>query len=392
MNETNAIICPDVNDASAKGAAVYLSTIGFSAFLVLPLLVGAAADDLNLNASQIGYLAAMDFAGAAVGSVLALFWVRRANWRVAGSIALTILGCANLISLLIDAFLPLLSIRFVAGLGAGSVLSLSLTALSDTRNPDHGFGLSVAAQVTFMVAGFLILPFVVEVWGVDGIYFLLGVLVLSSLITVRWLPPRGVIQTTPSTSKLSLNPKSILGLAGCTMFSVNVGCIWTYLERMGVAAGFTSKFIGTGLATAVAVGIVGGLTASWLRDRYGRLRPLAVATLGTVVSVAMLAEGMGPITYIIAAGIYNFVWNFALPYQYAAISTTDSSGRLIVLVPAFQTAGMSIGPAIAALFITGESYLAVNYIAAMSVIISLVLFVPICRQQQRFNIHGSTPA
>ena len=226
----------------------------------------------------------------------------------------------------------------------------------------------------------------------DGIYFLLGVLVLSSLITVRWLPPRGVIQTKSSTSKLSLNPKVILGLAGCTMFLVNVGCIWTYIERMGVAAGFTSKFIGLGLAAAVAVGIVGALTASWLRDRYGRLRPLAIATLGTVVSVTMLVEGMGPITYIIAAGIYNFVWNFAIPYQYSAISTADSSGRLIVLVPGFQGVGLSIGPAMAALFITGENYLAVNYIAAISVIISLVLFVPICRHHKRINIHESTSA
>ena len=377
---------------NAKYTAVYLSMIGISAFLVLPLLVGAVADDLNLNASQVGNLAATELAGAAVGCVLAMFWVRRVNWRVAGSIALTILGSVNLFSLLIDEFLPLLSIRFFAGLGAGSVLSLSLTALSDTRNPEHSFGLSVAAQVAFQVAGFLILPFVVEIWGVDGVYFLLGILILSSLITVRWLPPYGVIQTTTGTSKLALRPKALLGLAGCMMYLVNVGCIWTYIERMGVASGFTSKFIGTGLAAAVAMGIVGALTASWLRDRYGRLRPLAVATLGTVVSVAMLVEGMGPITYIIAAGIYNFVWNFAIPYQYAAISTTDSSGRLIALVPGFQGAGLSIGPAIAALYVTGDNYLAVNCIAVVSVIISLILFVPVCRQQHGPNIHGSAQA
>ena len=91
MTGTDTIAYPDVNEASAKYTAVYLSMIGISAFLVLPLLVGAVADDLNLDASQIGYLAATELAGAAVSSVLALFWVRRANWRVAGSIALMIL-------------------------------------------------------------------------------------------------------------------------------------------------------------------------------------------------------------------------------------------------------------------------------------------------------------
>lgn len=381
----------DVNQASAKYTAVYLSTIGISAFLVLPLLVGAAADDLNLNASQIGNLASSELAGAAVGCVFALFWVRRVNWRVAATIALTMLGCANLFSVWIDTYLLLLSFRFFVGLGAGSVLSLSLTALSDTRNPDHNYGLSVAAQVAFQVTGLLVLPFVVESWGVDGIYFLLGILVLSSLITIRWLPSSGVVQSTTGPSSLALSPKTLLGLAGCTMYLANVGCIWTYIERMGVAAGFTSKFIGTGLAAAVAVGIAGALSASWLGDRYGRLRPLAFATFGTVVSVAMLVEGMGPISFLIAAGIYNFVWNFAIPYQYSAISTADCSGRLIVLVPGFQGVGLSIGPAIAALFVTADTYLAVNYIAVVSVIISLVLFVPICRQQQRTNVHESKP-
>jgi len=382
----------DVNDASAKYTAIYLSTIGISAFLVLPLLVGAVADNLYFNDSQIGFLASAELAGSAVGSVIALFWVRSANWRIAVSIALLILGCANLFSILIDSFLPLISIRFLAGIAAGSVLSLSLTALSDTRNPDHSFGLSVAAQVAFQVFGFVILPSVVEVWGVDGIYFLLGALVLSSLVTVRWLPPRGAIKTIPGKMKLSLSPRALMGLVGCTMFLVNVGCFWTYIERMGVAAGFTSKFIGVGLAAAVAVGIIGALTASWLRDRYGRLRPLAVATLATVVSVIMLVEGMGAITFLVAAGIYNFVWNFAIPYQYAAISTADSSGRLIVLVPGFQGVGLSIGPAIAALFVTSDNYLAVNIIAAVSVIISLVLFIPICGQQAGSNSQESISA
>ncbi len=381
MSEAGTAVARDVNDASVKAVAIIISVVGPSAFFVLPLLVGALADDLHLNDRQIGFFAATDLAGAAVSCVLALFWVRRLDWRIIAAMALVTLGCANFASLSVNEFAPLLTIRFLAGMAAGALLSLAITVLSDAHHPERGFGYSVAAQVTFQVAGLLVLPHVINVWGIDGVFLLLSGLALSALLLIPRLPAHGRIQNSSSDSRLRLTPATMLAFAGCTLFFINIGCVWTYIERMGVAEGFTAIFIGNGLAAAVAIGIAGALAASWLRDRYGRLRPLALAVAGTVVSVAMLVEGMGAITFVVAVAVYNFVWNFAIPYQYAAISTSDNSGRLIVLVPGFQGAGLSIGPALAASFMSSDNYLAVNYIAAVSVVLSLLLFIPLCRQR-----------
>ena len=75
---------------------------------------------------------------------------------VFGKIALLILGCANLFSILIDSFLPLISMRFLAGIAAGSVLSLSLTALSDTRNPDHSIDMKCSHEYSVLLGGFFV--------------------------------------------------------------------------------------------------------------------------------------------------------------------------------------------------------------------------------------------
>ena len=371
----------DVNAVSAKVAAIYISMFAPGAFFVLPMLLGAVADALQLSDRQLGFLGAADLAGATVTAVLTFFWVRRLGWRFITMAALLVLSVANFASIWMDDFLPLLATRFAAGLGTGAALSVALTALSDADYQEQGFGYAVAGQVSVQVLGFLVLPSVNDAWGVDGMYLLLGIAALSAVGLTKWLPIRGKVRAV-EIDRLSFSPIAVLGLAACALFLMNIGCVWTYIERMAVAEGFAADFIGMGLAAAVAVGIAGALCASWLRDRYGRLYPLAGAVLGTVISVALLIEGMSAFIFVFAAAIYNFVWNFAIPYQYAALSSIDPSGRLIALVPGVHGAGLFLGSLLAALFVTADSYLAVNVLAIASALISLALFVPVCRTTQ----------
>ena len=371
----------DVNEFSAKAAAIYISMFAPSAFFVLPMLLGAAADALQLNERQLGFLGAADLAGATVTAILTFFWVRRLGWRLIAMSAVLVLSVANFASIWMDHFLPLLATRFAAGLGTGAALSVALTALSDADYPERGFGYSVAGQVSVQVLGFLVLPSVNDAWGVDGIYLLLAASALSAIVVAKWLPTQGKMRAVEAV-EFVLSPSAVLGLSACALFLMNIGCVWTYIERMAVAEGFSGGFIGMGLAAAVAVGIAGALCASWLRDRYGRLYPLAGAALGTVISVALLIEGMSAFIFLLATAIYNFVWNFAIPYQYAALSSIDPSGRLIALVPGVHGAGLFLGSLLAALFVTADSYLAVNVLAAASALLSLALFVPVCRRAQ----------
>lgn len=47
-----------VNSPAVVSASVLFSVIGGGAFLILPLVIGAAAVDFGLSDSQLGYLAA----------------------------------------------------------------------------------------------------------------------------------------------------------------------------------------------------------------------------------------------------------------------------------------------------------------------------------------------
>jgi MFS family permease len=356
-------------------AAIGLTVIAMAAFLVLPLYVGAAAQTLTLSQQQLGFLAASVAAGSAISSVVMMFLVRRMPWRRLGTAALLLLLLPMITSLLVEDAVGFMALQGLAALGSGSTYSLALTALADSRHPDRAFGLSLAAQVAFQVTGMLLLPWVVSGAGLDGMLGVFIALELIGLFLVRWLPSTGKVLPPAAVKVAIINVPVLLALGGCFFFFFNVGAVWTYIERMAVLAGFESQQTGIGLAIGVSFGIPGALLASWCGDRFGRVAPLTVGALGTVLALALLNQAMPFAAYVLAAALYNFVWNFSLAYQYAAVNAVDPGGRGVAAAPAFHGAGAAVGPALVALYVTQTSLVAVNIAAGIAVMLSLLLFV-----------------
>jgi hypothetical protein len=220
----------------------------------------------------------------------------------------------------------------------------------------------------------LALPQLLARAGIDGMLLLFVALELAGLALIAWLPEGG--RTVSLRSGRTAMPRLPLwlGLAGCFFFFFNVGAVWTYVERMAALAGFSAVQIGNSLALGVAFGIPGALLASWCADRFGFLGPLAIGTAGTLAALWMLGEGTSLGAYATAVALYNFVWNFSLPFQYGAVNRVDPSGRGVAAAPAFHGAGVAIGPGLTALYVTQTDLSAVNWIAAMAVLSSLTFF------------------
>lgn len=368
-----------VNSPLCTGLAVIYSVVGAAAFLVMPLLVGAAAEEFQLNESQLGYLAATAMGGSAISAVLAIFWVRRFNWRLIMTMAMLILGSAYGFALSAADYAALLPAIFVASLGGGTAYSLALTILSDNDNPDRVFGYSIAAQVSFQVIGLMFVPGLIENGGIDVLFLLFIALALLGL-TGSWLiPVKGKNKDINNVMQIFSQKNVMFALAGCLFFFFNVGCFWTFIERMGNAAGYTGQTIGNSLAAGVSVGILGSLCASWFGSRYGRLRPLLFSALGTVVSAILLSVSDALSIYVIAVALYNFVWNYSLVYQYAVVAAADDSGRGVAMAPAFHALGGALGPALAGILVSTDSFIAVHILVSVSVMISFLFFIPACR-------------
>jgi predicted MFS family arabinose efflux permease len=346
-----------------------------AAFLVLPLYVGAAAQDLGLDQQQIGFLASAVAGGSAISSVGMMLLVRKIRWRRAGAVTLSLLLVPMLCSVFIDDARWFVALQGLAALGSGSTYSLALTALADRRHPDRAFGYSVAAQVSFQVVGMLTLPHLVARAGIDGILVLFVCMALAGLLLLRWFPGQGRELAGVDHKPSLINLPMLLALGGCFFFFFNVGAVWTYIERMAVLAGLSATQIGNSLALGVAVGIPAALLASWCGDRFGRIGPLSLGALGTLVALVLLDTEMSLTVYVLAAALYNFVWNFSLPFQYAVVNAVDAGGSGVAAAPAFHGAGVAVGPGLAAMYVTETSLAAVNWVAGIGVVLSLMLFV-----------------
>ena len=358
-------------------AGILLCIVGAAHYLMMPLLIGSAAEQLKLVESQLGILASLLMSGATISALLAIFLVRRFHWKklAAFTLSMMVIGTGGTL-MTQDSFSHFLAAVFLISVGGGATYSLSLTILSDNGQPDRVFGYCIAAQVSFQVLGLLILPVFIENHGLNALLLFLLVLDISGLYVIRFLPSAGKSPILHNPFSVFMQGRVVYALLGCMFFFFNVGCFWAFIERMGNAFGFSAQTIGNSLAIGVSMGIVGSLAASWQGNRRGRLEPMMISAIGTVVSVILLSVSIKLAVYILALAIYNFVWNYSLAYQYSVVASVDASGRGIAVAPAFHALGATIGPAVAGLVITSDNFLPLNILVALSVIISVLLFIP----------------
>ena len=177
-----------------------------------------------------------------------------------------------------------------------------------------------------------------------------------------------------SVAEVLNQPKALLSLMACLVFFISIGAVWAYLERLGTLSGFAAVELSQVLAGGVAISILGSITAIWQGSRYGDLSPLGGASCGMLVAVVMLQAPMSMAQFFVAFAIYNFFWSYSLSYQYAAVARIDSSGRYVAVTPAFHSIGGAVGPLMAAVFVTSEQLIAVNFVAGIALLISFALF------------------
>lgn len=368
---------------SAVWSGILVGTIGLLVFLILPLYVGALAA-IGFDDSQLGNLAAMDLAGMALASILALFWIKRLNWRRVGLLAMTALALINLACLGVTDYSSLMFLRLVAGLTAGSAIVLSYSIIANTTHPDRYMGLFVSAQVLTGSIGFIAIPSFVADSGVDVFYYLFGGMALLAAVFVKWFPKEGhageLHKAEASRFHVSAKLAIFSVLIAMTLFFIGQGSIWTYGERIGAEAGLDAQMIGNVLAGTSFAALFGGLLSAWMDVRFGRFWPILLAITVQLVALVLFYGEMEMIQFALIFAVFSFSWNFGIAFQVGALISCDSDGRYTALIPAFQGAGLAIGPALAGSFLSGEGYYMVNIVSGMALFAYLLFILPFCRR------------
>jgi MFS family permease len=374
----------DVNDRRALVAAILLGVAGPEVFIVQPGFVQGMVQYLGFDDRAAGYVASAEMWGIAATTIAMTFAAHRVNWRLVVLISLLTMAAANALSTAVPGLWSFGMLRFVAGLGAGGLISLSFAAIGLTSRPDRNFGYLIMWVLTYGALGLWLMPTVCAHAGFDGVLWFFALFPLITLPWLKYFPVSGenVAQVEKDAVDLTSSAKSA-ALAAMFLYFLAQGVVWAYLSLIGIAGGLTEQQVANGLTVSQFAGIAGALGAALSAGRYGRIGPLLCGIIGGAATLYFLVGRFSALNYLVAVTVYNLAWNFTHPYLLGAMASFDRRGRVVVYAVAMQMLGLAIGPSLAASVIEEGYYANVTRLGAALFIASAIFILPPVLAQAR---------
>lgn len=365
-------------------AAILVGVIGPEVFIVQPGFVQGLVESLGFDDRSAGYAASIEVWGITATTLLMTFFAHRFNWRKVIAASLILVALSNLLCLGVHDKTLFVLLRFLAGAGCGSLISLSFTTVGLTSNPDRNFGYLIMWVLSYGAVVLYLMPAAYAFSGMTGPLLFFAAFPLTALPFVSAFPVNG--DTTAAVEADAINlPPALKSLALAAMFAYFVaqGVAWAYLFLIGTAGGLSEQHVATALTLSQIAGVAGALLPAMVGSRFGRWRPLTVGIVGGAAALTFLIAHFEYLPFILWVCVYNFFWNMTHPYLLGSMASFDRRGRVVVFAVAMQMLGLAIGPALAASVISPSHYDRVNWLAIGFFLVSWICILPPVLAQQR---------
>ena len=360
-------------------AAILLCLPGVTFFNILPVYLGAATEHFGLTPDKVGFLSAAEMGSLALASLLGPLWINRFDWRRIAFFVILVMLSGNLLTIIVNSYESLLLVRIYTGLfGEGIAFALAVAAVSESQKPDRGFALLTMAQTIVGAIGLFYLPGMISIWGISPVMLFLVLLTLIVLPFLGSMPMRSTkLHSTVSNQLVFPIYLPLIGLLSLTLFCMNIGAFWGFVERIGNHAMLEADTIGMALGLGMLAGIPGSAVAAWINDKYGRIWPFCLTLIAHGGLMFILLTPLTGVKLSLIMIAYNLVWNFGMPFLQGLISTSDSTARTAVLIPVAMSAGVGVGSAIAGILVGQYGYASISTFAAICCCLGLITFIPV---------------
>jgi predicted MFS family arabinose efflux permease len=372
------------HSAIARLLLAFLGTAGLFYVNIMPALVAGLIDGLGFSNREAGLVGSANVYGAALGALCAVFLVRKLPWRASCVCLFLGLIAIDSASILVSNATVMTGLRFVHGFTGGLSVGIAFSVMARTSEADKTFGYLLVVQYSLGGLGIMLLPPLVPEYGTWVLFAALIGFSGVTLCMVPFLPaypqPEKAVQSV-SDDKAGVQVLPLaLTLAALFLFqAANMG-LFAYIIGMGRHYGLEQDFIGTWLAIASWVGVLGSVLVIFLSIRFGRFKPLAAGICVTILGTVLLHWSGIPWAYALANCAVGITWAFVIPYLLGMCAAFDQSGQTAALGGFASKMGLASGPAVAALLMTGDSYtLIINVAVAGLFLCLLVMAMPALR-------------
>ena len=362
---------------------------GMLDMVALPVWIGTLMEFYHLSPVQAGVCVTLFLAGAVIASAATARLYKYVPHRlaVAAGFAVAAAAFGYLATLSLAAATPLVlaGVHALAGLAAGTALSVTHGTIGGTENPHRLFGLVNVALGVFGVAFFAVAPNLIHARGGQVLFeiFALGMGV-AALIALAAFPTAAAVETQANrAAAMPARAWLIIFVVICLTF--NQSLIFSFVERIGDHKGFSHAQVGLVLVILGFVNLLPGGLAALLQNR---LSPVAVGMAGpvlqAVLALTMVNAASFPV-YAVFAIPYVSIVIFTHTFLFGMLSRLDQSGRAVAATPAMMMSGSATGPAVGGAIVAAFGYEGLGYAAALVSLAAVALMIA-------FRARAATPA
>lgn len=349
----------------------------------MPIWIGVLIQFRHMSPSEAGLLVTAYMTGVFLTSVALAPRFNRLAPRLIATAGF-ILGALSFLAIVrLDGFLPLLPAHFIAGVGAGSALSMVHGTISRSARPHRLFAIVNFGVAIFSIAFFATVPDAVQHNPDVLFYALSGLLVLGALAAATAFPrPPATAAAGPgivaeAAGAVPFRLAVILAFAGVALLSTGQAQTYAFLERIGAWRDFPATAIANMLIVSGFLNLLAPIVAAALENAVPRLTAICVALLiHAGIAITVSTSSVFP-PYAVAGSLLVFMTIFSHTFMFGTIAKLDPTGRAASSTPAMLTLGAAIGPALGGAVVQFASFVAVGWISAGILLASAACFVAI---------------
>jgi predicted MFS family arabinose efflux permease len=329
-----------------RGILMLCHFTGMVDLVALPVWVGALVQHYGFSLEQAGVTVTAFLAGAVAASLFTAprFGRLPRTACVAGGYAIAAVAFAG--AAFTADFGTLALLHLVAGLAAGTALSVTHGTIGRSANPHRLFALAGTALGIGAVVFYGAVPPAIAAHGGATLFKVLaGLMAVTALAALLF--PRHTSAGHEHVAHAPLSRAAWCAIFGVTAMALNQALTFSMLDRIGSMRGFGQEAVNQLLVVVGLVNLLPAAIAGFLDKRLNPVRVALVAaplqaTLAVTVSLAA-----GYPQYALAASVYPAVLIFMHTFLFGLIARLDPSGRALASTPAMMMTGSAIGPALA---------------------------------------------
>ncbi len=370
-----------------------LATDGFPARFVLAILASTGILYANLapvivtglvqtsigSSETAGYVFSSNMYGTAIGGFAITFIIRRIEWRRTAFILLLLLISADVLSTFANNITSLYVIRFLHGITGGALIGVGMSVISRIRRPEVTYSLLIFLQLSIGGAGIAFLMPLIPTLGMSIVWASLLSFSVIALLLIPLLddyPIKTDSQETDEPTRRAPLLMIMLTFLGLFLYQAGEMAAFAYVIEIGIEQLLDPDFVNLSVAMSLWIGGPAALIVAWWSTRSGRLLPITVGAIFTMISITFLLAGESW-TFMVANVGFGIFFSLTIPYLLGIASELDNSGELAAFAGFTSSLGLATGPAISATILREGELTQVIYLSMGILVLSIAsILVP----------------